>query len=78
MVVRSTEVGNWKLEESPEWGKERMCHVFWLLYPEKNLNVASGEKWDKISCSIRMATINNAEFVGHFNLFCSQEQIDEI
>ncbi len=62
LVVRSTEVGNWKLEASPEWGKERMFHIhmLWLLYLEKNINVASGEKWDEISCSIRMATINNA------------------
>ncbi len=52
----------WKLEASPEWGKERMFHIhmLWLLYPGKNINVASGEKWDEISCSIRMATINNA------------------
>ncbi len=25
----------WKLEESPEWGKERMFQMLWLLYPEK-------------------------------------------
>ncbi len=60
LVVRSTEVGSWKQALN---GERNACFIFicsGCYIRKKNINVASGEKWDEISCSIRMATINNA------------------
>ncbi len=66
----------WKLEASPEWGKERMFHMLWFIWSGKKHKCGIWRKMGRNQLLHQNGNNKQCFFVGH--LFCSQEQINEI